>query len=336
MPPARRAAMAETFALLRGWMVFRDPPVHERLRDPVRRAFTPRAMARLAATVDAVLDELLAAAARAGRCELVRDVAFPLPAIVIAELLGVPPEDRERFKLWSRKLSGLVFGAIEQPDRDRAAGEAAAEFTAYFGALVRRYEAAPADNLISALIAARDEHHALAPEQMAGACTMLLFGGHETTTTLIANGVATLLAHPGELARLRDDPALVPLAVEECLRFEGPASIMVRLVAEDHARGGHDLRAGERVYLSIAGANRDPAAFPDPDRFDAGRDPNPHLAFGLGLHFCLGAALARLEAAATLAALIRRFPRLRRDGPPPAWTAGIIGRGVTTLPLALT
>jgi cytochrome P450 len=247
----------------------------------------------------------------------------------------VPAADRERFKTWSRKLSGLVFGAVEAPGRNEAAGEAAAEFTTYFSALIRRYEADPEDNLISALIAARDQGDALTADQMVGACTMLLFGGHETTTTLIGNGVATLLAHPDQLARLRDEPALAPLAVEECLRFEGPASIMVRLVTEDHERRGHGLRAGERVYLGLAAANRDPAVFPEPDRFDVARDPNPHLAFGLGLHFCLGASLARLEAAVTFASLVRRFPDLRLDGAPPAWAASLIGRGVTALHLSL-
>jgi cytochrome P450 len=335
LPPSLRAAMAQTFELLRGWMVFRDPPVHEHLRDPVRRAFTRRSLSRLTETVQTLVDELLAPIVRAGRCELIRDLAFPLPAIVIAELLGVPAADRERFKTWSRKLAGLVFGAVEAPGRNEAASEAAAEFTAYFSALIRRYEADPQDNLISALIAARDQGDALTADQMVGACTMLLFGGHETTTTLIGNGVATLLAHPDQLARVRDDPALAPLAVEECLRFEGPASIMVRLVTEDHERGGHGLRAGERVYLGLAAANRDPAVFPEPDRFDVARDPNPHLAFGLGLHFCLGASLARLEAAVTFASLVRRFPVLRLDGPPPAWAASLIGRGVTTLHLSL-
>jgi cytochrome P450 len=335
MAPAHRAAMAQTFELLRGWMVFRDPPVHERLRDPVRRAFTRRSTARLTTLVEKVVAELLDRLADAPRCELVADVAFPLPAIVIAELLGVPRADRERFKTWSRKLAGLVFGAVEHPDRDRAAGEAAGEFTDYFAALIRRYEAAPADNLISALIAARDEGSALDAAQMVGACTMLLFGGHETTTGLIANGMALLLAHPEQHARVRDDPALTPTAVEECLRFEGLAKVMVRHATESHARGGHTLAAGDRVYLSIAGANRDPAVFAAPDTFDVGRDPNPHLAFGHGLHFCLGASLARLEAAITFAALIRRFPRMQLAAEP-HWASTIIGRGVTTLPLTLT
>lgn len=334
MTPAHRAAMAETFTLLRGWMVFRDPPVHERLRDPVRRVFTRRSTGRLTTMVETIVEELIAGIDGRPDCELVADFAFPLPAIVIAELLGVPREDRDKFKTWSRKLSGLVFGAVEQPSRDRAAGEAAGEFTEYFTALIRRYEAAPADNLISALIAARDEGSALTAEQMVGACTMLLFGGHETTTGLIANGTTMLLTHRDQLERLQRDPELVPLAVEECLRFEGLAKIMVRHVIEDHARGSAHLRAGDRVYLSIAGANRDPAVFPEPDRFDVGRDPNLHLAFGHGLHFCLGAALARLEASIALRALIHRFPNMRLTAEP-TWLSTIIGRSVARVPLAL-
>jgi len=334
MTPPHRAAMAETFALLRGWMVFRDPPVHERLRDPVRRAFTRSSTTRLTAMVETIVDELVTDMAARPDCELIADFAFPLPAIVIAEMLGVPREDRDMFKTWSRKLSGLVFGAVEQPNRDRAAGEAAGEFTEYFTALIRRYEAAPADNLISALIDARNEGSALTADQMVGACTMLLFGGHETTTGLIANGMTMLLTHRAEWARLRRDPALVPLAVEESLRFEGLAKIMVRHVIDDHTLGTAHLAAGDRVYLSVSGANRDPAVFPEPDRFDVGRDPNPHLAFGHGVHFCLGAALARLEAAAAFRALVQRFPNLHLTAEP-EWLSTIIGRGVARVPLAL-
>ncbi len=337
LPPSQRAAMARVFELLRGWMVFRDPPEHERLRGPVHRAFTPRTVARLETRVEGVVHELLDALGEAGAGELIEAFAFPLPAIVIAELLGVPTEDREAFKRSSTRLAGLVFGAVEQPDRDGAASQAADEFHAYFGDLIRRREAEPADDLISALVAARDRGDALAPEQLVGACTMLLFGGHETTTSLIANGVAVLLAHPRERERWRRDPALAPRAVEELLRFEGPATAMVRQVRQAHARDGHAFAAGQRVYLAIAAANRDPAVFPEPDRLDLGREPNPHLAFGHGLHFCLGAALARLEARIALTTLLERFPKLRlAGGRTPgdlAWSQTLIGRRVKRLPV---
>lgn len=337
MSEPQRAALARTFELLRGWMVFRDPPAHERLRGPVHRAFTPRTVGRLEERIVSVVGELLEGLAAAGGGELVEAFAFPLPAIVIAELLGVPPEDREHFKRSSTKLAGLVFGALESGERDAAASQAATEFQEYFGALIRRAEKQPGDDLISALVAARNRGDALSPDQLVGACTLLLFGGHETTTSLIANGTAVLLAHPDQRARWQQDPQLGPRAVEELLRFEGPATCMVRVVAEAHERGGHQLEAGDRVYLSMAGANRDPAVFAEPDRLQLARDPNPHLAFGHGLHFCLGAALARLEARLALGTLLERFPSLRlAGGATPedlAWSTTPIGRSVVRLPV---
>jgi len=328
----QRSAMAPTFALLRAWMVFQDGDAHLRLREPVRRVFTPRRVAALAPRVGAIVADLLDELAERGEADLLPHFAFPLPAIVIAELLGVPADDRDRFKLWSRKLAGLVFGATERAASHQAAGEATAEFSEYFGQLIRLREKQPADDLISALVAARDRD-ALTPEQVVGACTMLLFGGHETTTTLIANAVMTLLEYPDELARLRDDAALDASAIEELLRFDGPASIMVRLAREAHERGGQRLETGDRVYLAIAGANHDPAVFAEPGRLDLARAPNPHLGFGLGRHFCLGAALARLESRLAVTALIRRFPGLEPAGEPQR-AASLIGRGYAAAPLA--
>jgi cytochrome P450 len=335
MTPEQRGVMADTLDLLRAWMVFRDPPIHGRLRAPVRRAFTPRSVRRLKGRIRSVVGELLAEMAGHETCELISAFAFPLPAIVIAELLGVPAEDRERFKLWSAKLSGIVMGAVEREGRDRAASEATREFSRYFEWLIRRYEAEPADNLISALIAARDAGDSLTGDQMVGACTLLLFAGHETTSGLIANGVSCLLEHPGELERLRREPRLIATAVEEFLRFEGPAKVMVRHARESHERGGHRIGEGDRVYLGLAGANRDPAVFPEPDRFDVARTPNPHLAFGHGLHFCLGANLARLETRIAVSSLLRRFPKMTLAADRLRWGGTIIGRGVTAVPLRL-
>ena len=335
LAPDERDAMSATFELLRGWMVFQDGTVHTRLRDPLAKVLTPRAVAALVPRIQAVVDELIDAMAERGTGELVDEFAFPLPAIVIAELLGVPADDREKFKSWAAKLGALVFGALEQPRRYALAREGAGEFRDYFHALIRHYESAPGDNLIRRLIAARDSGDSLSDDQMAGACTLLLFGGHETTTGLIANGMASLLAHPDQLARLRADPALAPRAVEELMRFEGPAKVMVRQVARTHQRGDHKLEAGQRVYLSLGGANRDPTAFTDPDRLDLGRDPNPHVGFGHGLHFCLGANLARREVQIALNTLLARFPRLALREPAPHWGGTIISRSVGGLKLAL-
>ncbi len=195
---------------------------------------------------------------------------------------------------------------------------------------MRERESAPRDDLISAMVSIED---GLSRQELVGACTLLLFGGHETTTGLIANGVARLLEHPTQVERLRADPSLARTAVEEFLRFEGPATSMVRYVASRFAWQGHRLEAGQRVYLAIAGANSDPAVFSDPDRFDVARDPNPHLGFGHGRHFCLGAALARLETRIALAALLERFPRLSVETEDLRWGSSVIGRRVATLPL---
>jgi cytochrome P450 len=285
--------------------------------------------------IEAIVGELLDDVARRGRCDLIERFAFPLPAIVIAELLGVPPGDRERFKRWSQKLAALVFGAVERQDRHGLAGEGAAEFSQYFADLIRLREKEPGDDLISALVQSRDEAGSPTPGELVGACTLLLFAGHETTASLIANGVAALFEQPDQLERLRADPALTASAVEEFLRFEGPTRIMVRHASETHERGGHTLERGDRVYLGIAGANRDPAVFDAPDALDVSRQPNPHLGFGYGLHFCLGAALARLESRIAIAALIERFPELVLASDTLSWHTTIVGRAVATLPVAV-
>ncbi len=333
LPVEQRSAMAETFKLLRGWMVFRDPPVHMLLRGPLRNVFTPRATERLVPRIQAIVDDLLEDLAGRDRFDLVREFAFPLPAIVIAELLGVPPQDRESFKTWARKLGVLVFGALDQGERHALAAEGAREFSDYFKGLIRRYERDPGQNLISQLIEARDSGQALSPDQLVGACTLLLFGGHETTTGLIANGMAVLLENPSELDRLRTEPGLAASAVEELLRCEGPAKVMVRHVSEAHERGGHKLEQGDRVFVALAAADRDPSVFRNPDRVDITRDPNPHVGFGHSLHFCLGANLARREARVALTALLSRFPRLRL-AEPPRWGGSLIGRGVDGVQLA--
>jgi cytochrome P450 len=326
---AQRAAMAETFDLLRGWMVFRDPPVHEQLRDPVRRVFTPRSMEGLTPKIEGIVAALLDELAGWERCDVLSALAFPLPAIVIAELLGVPVEDRDDFKTWSSKLGVIVVEGLERGGSNQATREGAALFTAYFRSLIQRYRERPEDNLTSKLI------DALPPEQLVGACTLLLFAGHETTTSLIGSGVANMLMHPEQCERLRREPALIGSAVEEFLRYDGPVSMVARMVREDHERGGHELRAGERVYLAVAGANRDPAEFTDPDRFDIARTPNPHLGFGWGLHFCLGAPLARVETRIAVSRLLERFPALRLETEQLPRAAAIVGGGFASVPVLL-
>ena len=338
----KRALLGETFELLRGWMVFHDPPHHERLRGPARRAFTPKVVEGLRPyaqkVVDECIDRMHELAAAGEVVDLVAELAFPLPAIIIAELLGVPPSDRDAFKTWSDQLSAIVFGASTNPQQAERAAAGSREFAAYFGELIAHYERSPGDNLISALIAAR---HAADPplgaSELVGACTLLLFAGHETTTGLIGNAAVTLATHPDDQAWMREHPAQTPGAVEELHRYDGSQKLMVRIVGTPHERHGQQLERGQTVFLGTASANRDPLMFTAPDELRLDRkDAFRHLGFGYGLHFCLGAPLARLEAQVAIGALVRRCPELRCAIPLDEVTYGasILGRAPTSLPVA--
>jgi cytochrome P450 len=321
--------------LLAGWMIFRDPPAHTRLREPVRGAFTARRLAAAEAAIRDAVEDLLDDVADAGTCDFKELVARPLPATVIAELLGVPPADRPAFQQWSDQLARVVFATTSRAAADPAAVDGAAAFTAYFRDLLARYRRHPEDNLLSDLAAAAPGA-GISEQELIGACSLLLFAGHETTTGLLSNGLAALLyEHPHELERLRHDPGLDRTAVEELLRCEGPASVMVRRVGPAFEWFGHALQPGQPVFLAIVAANHDPAVFDDPARLDVGRDPNPHLAFGWGLHYCLGAPLARVETRIALRRLFERFPRLRPGGPAPVRSDSFIGYGVNAVPIAV-
>jgi cytochrome P450 len=327
---SRPEAFQAVVDVLRGWMVFRDPPEHTTLREPVRRAFTPKRIADLRDDIEAIADGLLASidADRPRRFALRADYAQPLPALVIAQLLGVPAADREAFAHWSDQLAAVVFTA-EGGGADDGAAIAAQRFTEYFTDLAEQRRRHPTDDLISALVRAS----AVDPADLVGACTLLLFAGHETTAGLIANGTALLLEHPGQLDRLRDDPSLWPTAVDELLRRASPAKTMVRKALEDQRWFDADIRAGDTVYLMLLAASNDPAVYADPHLLDVARRPNPHLGFGWGLHHCLGASLARLEAEVALRRLFDSYPVLHLDGPV-GWGGGVLGR-VARLPPVL-
>jgi cytochrome P450 len=334
----RRATLALTFDVLRGWMTFHDAPRHDVLRDPVRRAFTPRRIADLRPKIERIAEDMLDRLADAGRADFKSEFAFPLPAIVIAELLDVPAADRERFKTWSKKLSAVVFGESGNADQAATAAEGTAEFHDYFQWLITQRTAAPGDDLISALLAARrtDAGDGLTDMEVVGACTLLLFAGHETTTNALTNAMFALLQAPDSARSLAAPGSAPAAAVDELLRFDGPVKIMVRSVAADHERGGQQLRRGQIVYLAVAGANRDPAVFAEPDRLDLNRPAKPgHVAFGQGPHFCLGHALARLEMAVALPAALRRFPRMSLVTEQIDWDPLILVRAATKLPIAV-
>ncbi|WP_420637972.1 cytochrome P450 [Candidatus Poriferisocius sp.] len=332
----QRAQRQPTYDVLMDWLVFRDPPDHTRLRRLVSRAFTPRAVEAWRARVVEVVDELIDGLATRSGFDLIEDFAYPIPAVVIAEMMGVPADDRDRFKDWSDDVMILVFGARGVGDRRARAQQGLIELAAYLGELVDHYRRRPADNIISNLVEATEGDDALADPEIVANCVLFLFGGHETTTNLIGNGMRVLLGHPDQLARLRAEPGLIKPAVEEILRFDGPSKMEVRTLVDAVEMGDKTLPAGDMVYLVQHAANRDPEVFAEPDRFDITREPNHHIGFGFGLHFCLGASVARLEGTIALDALVRRLPNLELGPEPEVWVPTMLSRGLEHLPVSLT
>lgn len=324
---------------LNHWMVFRDPPDHTRLRRLFNKAFTPTSVENLRPNVESIVSHLIdAMEAKAGRGETVdyiADFAYPLPASVIMDLLGVPRADLERVKVWSDDIA-LFIGTAQVAGNKYLRAEAGAKaMSNYFRGLVEDRTAAPRDDMISQLVLARDDRDALTTDEIIGTSILLLFAGHETTTNLIGNGFFYSMKHREQWQRLVDDPTLVDAAVEEHLRFDGPSGALARVTAADLELGGKTIRQGQRVFAFVNAANRDPEAFDEPERFDIGRVQNPHLTFGHGIHFCLGAPLARLEARIALLRLAERLPDIRLCVGEPQWHDSLILRGVKALPVAL-
>jgi cytochrome P450 len=314
-------------------MLRADPPDHTRLRKLASKAFTPRAVERLRPRVEQIVHDLLDAV-DAGSLELIGQLAYPLPVTVISELLGVPVADRELFRRWSRDLVDNPGLVIEDPELLRRSRQAIAEFDAYIRGLTADRRHQPRDDLVSALVAAEDGGDQLDEQELISTCILLLIAGHETTVNLIGNGTLALLRHPTQLRRLRDDPSLVDSAVEEMLRYDSPVQGLSRAVTQDVELRGVTLRRNDVVMPMVGAANRDPEAFPNPDEFDIGRPDNRHLSFGKGIHFCLGAPLARLEAQIAIPALLRRFPNLELRTEHPRWRPSWFLRGLEELPLA--
>ena len=309
-----------------------DPPDHKRLRALVTKAFTSRAIDALEVRIRAAAAALLDAVDDPGGFDLMAAFAQPLPIIVIAEMLGVPAEDRDRFKLWSVQRSRLLEPTVSF--RERAiARNAAQEFDAYFRAMIAKRRSAPRDDILSALAHAEDEGERLTEREMLNLLRLLLIAGNETTANLIGNGLLALLANPDQLARLRDDPDLVPAAVEELMRFDSPVQMTFRRVRADCAVNGSEIRARDNVAVLIGAANRDPDVFEEPDRLDVGRAHNPHLSLGRGIHHCLGAQLTRLEGRIAFEALLERFAEIELLGGRPKFRNGILLRGLESLAL---
>jgi cytochrome P450 len=334
LPPEAQTVMGVIGQVLSMQMVFRDPPHHTRLRGLVNKAFTPRVVESMRARIGRIVDELLDAVAVSGRMDVIRDLAYPLPVTVIAEMLGVPPADRAELKRWSDDLAALLGRFDLTWDEHVRISRSITELNEYLRGIVAQRRVAPRDDLISALLAAEEHGTVLSEEELLANCMLLLLAGHETTTNLIGNGLLALLRHPDQLERLRAEPGLIATAVEELLRYDSPVQLTSRVAREELELGGKRITRGQYVSLVLGAANRDPKVFPEPDRLDVGRRENRHVAFGHGIHFCLGAALARLEGQIALGTLLRRMPTLRLETATPQWRANQALRGLQSLPVA--
>ena len=312
-----------------------DPPDHTRLRKLVNRAFTPRRIASLESRLREVTQQLLAAMATQETCDLVRDLAIPLPIIAIAELLGVPPERRHDFKRWASALiKAGSRGALTQ-EEDAQIRQSFAEFRGYFQAAIESCRLHPGDNLLSDLVRAEEEEQRLTAEEVLSLALLTLLGGAETTTNLIGNAMLALLNHPEQLAKVRDNPALVPNVVEETLRYDAVVQLWPRQAMQEVEIAGTTLPAGTVLMFMLGSANRDERKFQEPDRFDIHRNTEGHLGFGFGIHFCLGSQLARLETKVALEMLLKQFPYLARTDEPFTRIDFPFFRGLKTLPLAV-
>lgn len=303
-----------------------DPPDHTRLRKLVNKAFTARQVQLLRPRIQAITDELLDAVVASGSTmELVAALASPLPITVICELFGVPHSDREHVTVLFRRLSDPAA----EPGLDPL--ELVDQFEDYLAGLIRRRRTEPGDDIISALVAVQERGDQLTDDELLSTCFMLLTAGDQTTTNLIANGTHTLLRHPAQLRRLRQDHTLIRSAIDELVRYDTPSQVIIRVVAETTQIGGHSLDVDDLVYLVLAATNRDPARFPDPDRLDLSRRGNRHLSFGSGPHFCLGAPLARLQGEIAIGTLVRRLPTLRLTSEAVQWRPNWMQRGPVSL-----
>jgi len=315
-------------------MLFRDPPDHTRLRALVSKAFTPRVIEGMRAHIQSIVDRLLDRVQPAGRVDVIADLAYPLPVTVICEMLGVPAEDQGTIRQWSadvaRSLDAIGIPAdAEIMARGKTARQALGD---YFRHLLPERRKHPQDDLLSLLIAAEEQGDKLTEGELLATCILLFIAGHETTVNLIGNGLLALLRHPDQLARLAADPTLIQGAVEELLRYDSPVQRTARITNADVEVGGHAIAKGSMVVTVIGAANRDPAQFSDPDRLDITRRDTRHIAFGFGIHFCLGAPLARVEGQIALGTLLRRMPKLALGGTP-TWRASSTLRGLATLPV---
>lgn len=329
--PPQQAAL---WKMQSNWLLTMNPPDHTRLRGLVQKAFTPRRVAQLRETIQRLTDELIDRVVDKGEMEVVADLAYPLPVAVICAMLGVPAADQARFHGWSAAIVRSLDLTEDEAVYNQASA-AAAEMTDYFDGLLAERRARPQADILSALVAAEEAGDRLTKDELFGTCSLLLVAGHETTVNLISNGTLALLRHPDEWRRLREEPGITANAVEELLRYDSPVQLTSRAALHDVAYKGHVFPQGAFVAFLLGAANRDPSQFADPWRLDLGRANVRHLAFGGGIHYCLGAPLARLEGEIAFATLARRLPNLALAGPEPTYRDNMTLRGLERLEVRL-
>lgn len=315
------------------WMLMKDPPDHTRLRTIVAKAFTPRVAEGMRPRIQAIVDGLLDEVQAAGKMNLIADFAYPLPTMVICEMMGVPVEDQEQFKVWTRDLARSL-DPIVTPEIIESANQATSAFYDYYRGLIAKRRQNLQNDLLSGLIAAEEAGDRLNEEELVATAILLLGAGHETTMNLIGNGTLALLSHPEQLARLQAEPTLVQSAVEEFLRYDGSVQMTARTALTDTVLGGKTIPKGQQAIILLGAANRDPEVFPDPDRLDITRKDNKHIVFSYGIHHCLGAPLARVEAQVAFATLLHRMPNLRLATNELEWRETVTLRGLKALPVA--
>jgi hypothetical protein len=319
---------------LEQWLLSLDPPAHTRLRALVQKAFTASAALALRERIEALTDELIDGLRGRSSFDLMASFAQPLPVRVICDLLGLPVGDYATTKQWSDLLVWVLEPSAPWAMKHEA-DRACTEMLAYLRGRVAAARAAPREDLLHELIEAQEKHERLSEDELLANLVLLFLAGHETTTNLIGNGMLALLRNPGQLALLRADPALIDTAIDELLRYDGPVTLLPRVTAQPIEIGGRTVKPGELLHLVMGAAHRDPAVFKDPGRLDVTRSPNPHLAFGAGLHYCVGAPLARIEASVALRALLRAFPSLEVAADGVQWRTLTTLRGLQRFELAV-
>jgi cytochrome P450 len=333
LPPAEAAKVGELVRYLTLWMVFRDPPEHTRLRRLAAKVFNVRSMQGLRPNIESLTAWLLDRLGEKSEFDFIADFAMPLPALVIMDMLGAPRDELARLKRLSDEMALFIGSARDAPEKYQRAGAATREMAEIFRALITARRASPQRDLLSELVGLDDAGDRLSDDELVATCILLLFAGHETTTHHLANGLRALLRFPDEMSKFRANPALAPAAVEELLRYDGPIGAQVRIVQEAHTLHGKQLNRGDRVFLLMNAANRDPRAYDQPDRVDLARNGVPHLTFGFGMHLCLGFPLARLEGQVALPAVLARWRRLELASEPLEWMDSMVLRGMKSMPV---